>query len=769
MNQQNQEHRDDDIGRNKLLLRESIESKIKASMLTDTELEFVNDTLISRNTSNDDLKTMAEQLDNKELFFTDTRKSIESKIEASSVCMTDTEVEFVQDTLISRNVSNDDLKSMNNQLSKIILSTSTGDLKAMNAPLLLEQEQEENWNKDLTETSFLSTNTVTSTTNSNNNNEFKGSERRQAILEKRKKQEKEACQRKAKMMWKKASAAAKLVARLGSIRTSSGKGSLLPFLLEDSDTDSDSSDDDEEKSQQQTKIKKEEEKEQHHPQKDEDQSDISGTAATLDSDHDSDDDSESKPARSMTATTTTTTFVYTYDDGEGFEINEEIFELPPPPSEPVLSTLSSQVETGNHGVEEKESAKDDGDNTDDDDFEENGNLNGSFSSFKFNDEQNKGSGVGSGSATSSDRRKGMMGFRQASVNMYGGGGFEVGDSNLFDSVYDDNNTGNGERKTDEQFDPWLFTETDEQGKKLDFKILGTSHDDSTCHPHVLSPIQMIQLQPHLPTSKRGESFWLKYSLVRDGSSLASLLRNIRGSSYTVLAIETIDGEVFGGFFTQNWQTQNGTFGTGESFLWKMKHRRTAEFHDDSSAGKDAETSFTSLSDQAERERELEVYPSQVHYCNNYFQLCTHDTLAVGGGMCDYPIDFGTGQGQVEEEPQDEEGFNGSAISDGGGDDDTNFHYNDSHKTSLPKSTVYSPNEFGFGLSFGDGNLLTGSSSACLTYRSPPLSGIHGKGGGRFEVVNLEVWGFSPCRNEKEAKTLECKNLFFQQHSSSTRT
>ena len=489
MNQQNQEHRDDDIGRNKLLLRESIESKIEASMLTDTELEFVNDTLISRNTSNDDLKTMAEQLDNKELFFTDTRKSIESKIEASSVCMTDTEVEFVQDTLISRNVSNDDLKSMNNQLSKIILSTSTGDLKAMNDPLLLEQEQEENWNKDLTETSLLSANTVTSSTNSKNNNEFKGSERRQAILEKRRKQEKEACQRKAKMMWKKASAAAKLVARLGSIRTSSGKGSILPLLLEDSDTDSDSSDDDEEKSQQQTKIKKEEEKEQHHPQKDEDQSDTSGTAATLDSDHDSDDDSESKPARSMTATTTTTTttFVYTYDDGEGFEINEEIFELPSPSSEPVLSTLSSQVETSNHGVEEKESAKNDGDNTDDDGFEENENLNGSFSSFKFNDEQNKGSGVGSGSATSSDRRKGMMGFRQASVNMYGGGGFEVGDSNLFDSVYDDNNNGNGERKTDEQFDPWLFTETDEQGKKLDFKILGTSHDGKFIFTRIIVP------------------------------------------------------------------------------------------------------------------------------------------------------------------------------------------------------------------------------------------------------------------------------------------
>ena len=46
--------------------------------------------------------------------------------------------------------------------------------------------------------------------------------------------------------------------------------------------------------------------------------------------------------------------------------------------------------------------------------------------------------------------------------------------------------------------PWLFTETNAFGRRRDFKILGTSHDDIDCHPHVLSPIQMDRFQP-IPT------------------------------------------------------------------------------------------------------------------------------------------------------------------------------------------------------------------------------------------------------------------------------
>ena len=90
--------------------------------------------------------------------------------------------------------------------------------------------------------------------------------------------------------------------------------------------------------------------------------------------------------------------------------------------------------------------------------------------------------------------------RRATINMYGGEGFEIGEHSLF-------------RENAKHFDPWDVT-TDRDGNPYEFHIIGTSADDVDAHPHVLSPPQMHSLQQYLPYSKRGESFWLKYSLVR---------------------------------------------------------------------------------------------------------------------------------------------------------------------------------------------------------------------------------------------------------------
>jgi hypothetical protein len=98
------------------------------------------------------------------------------------------------------------------------------------------------------------------------------------------------------------------------------------------------------------------------------------------------------------------------------------------------------------------------------------------------------------------------------------------------------------------FDPWKVLDDEyESGGTVSFHILGTSGDDAQAHPHVLSPPLMESLQAFLPYQKSGESFWLKFSLVRDGLSLSSFLRLARGATYTVLAIETVDGEVFGSY------------------------------------------------------------------------------------------------------------------------------------------------------------------------------------------------------------------------------
>jgi hypothetical protein len=264
-------------------------------------------------------------------------------------------------------------------------------------------------------------------------------------------------------------------------------------------------------------------------------------------------------------------------------------------------------------------------------------------------------------------------IKTASINMYHGEGFEVGKQDSFEMY-------SGESGYMEHYDPWIFAELDEDGhRRIDnFHILGTAHDDLSAQPHVLSPILMQSLQEHLPHSNRGESFWLKYSLVRDGASIISFLQQVRGSRHTVLACETVDGDVFGFFGCQPWVVQPSYFGTGESFVWRMKHSRILangeQYHDGT------------MIEQIHREAEIEVYPAVNHAGNQFYQLCQHDKVAVGGGVCSTPQDFGKG-----ETPE-----------------------------------MYQPEDIGFALVFDDENLLYGSSSACMTFQNPPLAKSNSK-------------------------------------------
>jgi hypothetical protein len=80
------------------------------------------------------------------------------------------------------------------------------------------------------------------------------------------------------------------------------------------------------------------------------------------------------------------------------------------------------------------------------------------------------------------------------------------------------------------------------------RMLSRDNYDTTMH--VLTQDIIEALQSSLPWSKRGEAFFLQYSRVRDGASLDTLLDKVRGVQYSVLAIETMNGEVFGGFVGQ---------------------------------------------------------------------------------------------------------------------------------------------------------------------------------------------------------------------------
>jgi hypothetical protein len=243
-----------------------------------------------------------------------------------------------------------------------------------------------------------------------------------------------------------------------------------------------------------------------------------------------------------------------------------------------------------------------------------------------------------------------------------------------------------EEESLDYYDAWKVIEDEYEngyggGSTLPFQILGTSADDVDAHPHVLSPPLIESLQAFMPHSQSRNNVWMKFSLVRDGANMMTFLQRARGSKYTILAMETIEGEVFGAFTSEAWRLNWQTFGGGESFLWRMRRSRRVKCR--------------SIIDQAHMESLVDVYPYTG--ANNYIQFCTRERIAVGGGS-----------------PTTEE---------------------ESPEADVQASHKH--HEWGFGLSLSP-DLLTGTSSPCLTFASPSLSTAH-KDGSVFEVINMELW------------------------------
>ncbi|CAJ1951952.1 unnamed protein product [Cylindrotheca closterium] len=272
-----------------------------------------------------------------------------------------------------------------------------------------------------------------------------------------------------------------------------------------------------------------------------------------------------------------------------------------------------------------------------------------------------------------------------------------------------NYANNAENQT---YDPWEKVDEDFTGVHFDFHIIGTSATDSETMPHVLSPPVMHRLQEALPYNKKGESFWLKYSLVRDGASLTTFLNKMRGTKHAILAIETVEGEVFGAFTGEPWHLDLNYYGSSESFVWRMRHHR----------GEISE----SIAEQAKRESEIDIFGyNRSHYENSksMVQLCqSHPScrLAIGGGSCHYPRGLCSGE-------------------------------------------IIQPYQWGFSIAFDDNCLLEGTTSPSITFLSPSLSEFHSDGS-KFEVLNLEGWALTPCVSVGEAEIMECRKTFLERES-----
>jgi hypothetical protein len=143
-----------------------------------------------------------------------------------------------------------------------------------------------------------------------------------------------------------------------------------------------------------------------------------------------------------------------------------------------------------------------------------------------------------------------------------------------------------------------------------FRILGVQD----MRPGVLTPPLMEAMRGFFPFAISEENFWLKFSLEAHGASLPSLLSKVRTSKHTILSIETKDGYVFGAFCSSPWRVRPGWFGSGESFLWRLKNSRLVP---------------GTKTRNYDYDNEMEVYPYTGN--NELVQYCTKRAVAVGGG------------------------------------------------------------------------------------------------------------------------------------------
>lgn len=238
-----------------------------------------------------------------------------------------------------------------------------------------------------------------------------------------------------------------------------------------------------------------------------------------------------------------------------------------------------------------------------------------------------------------------------------------------------------------------------------FKILGTSADDETVQPHVLSPPLMDALMTFLPEHLQCQNYWLRYSLVRDGANYETMKRYIHPCKFTIIAIETTKGEVFGSFTSTPWRTNLGFFGHIPAFVWKMRLNRR--------------TKCTSLFERAQLESMIDVYMNVDK--TQRIQLCRHDGFAVGGDETMPDMD----------------------------------DYNDSHEAFIASESS------GFAIAMFDESLAHGTTSQSTIFKSPSLVGP-GDRTETYTVAGLEVWTLTPAFDVASAERLEKSKYFVEE-------
>lgn len=221
-------------------------------------------------------------------------------------------------------------------------------------------------------------------------------------------------------------------------------------------------------------------------------------------------------------------------------------------------------------------------------------------------------------------------------------------------------------------------------KKPSFTFRPEDYKTKLMNPSsILTLDQVAYLDNAVPITCQLCRWCLLYSTETNGSSLHTLLMLSRGQSPTLLVIKDDQGNVFGGFASDEWHRATQYYGNGETFLFSFHHKGAA-------GGSTTTTSSGFVK-----------YPWSRR--NNYFMLCSEESLVMGGG-----------------------GSFGLFL--------VRFVF---YALTM---LVVAADQLLYMLSvclLQDNDLSSGSTGACETFASRPLTSPL-----EFSCVHVEVWGFT---------------------------
>lgn len=162
--------------------------------------------------------------------------------------------------------------------------------------------------------------------------------------------------------------------------------------------------------------------------------------------------------------------------------------------------------------------------------------------------------------------------------------------------------GNGDNSDDNDDDDMLDAAPREiwEYENGPFLLVDNIRDDSGIRINIFKQVHINQLKAHLPNVLQIDNLKLLYSFMQNGCDLLTFYNNVRDSKYSILVIETVDGEMLGGFTSESWTSRPKYYGTGESFVFKISKQGVATCYTWSTA-------------------------------NTFFMYSTDEELGMGGG------------------------------------------------------------------------------------------------------------------------------------------